>query len=62
MASRMRVKSGASHSKGLVKERSCLRCDHVFLSDGPYNRLCPSCREYLNALPTPEEEYSLGYF
>jgi hypothetical protein len=61
MAPRVQVKSRASLSKGRVKERSCLRCDQVFHSEGPYNRLCQACREYLNALPTPEEEYSLGY-
>jgi hypothetical protein len=61
MARRVPVRSRASLPKGQLKERICLRCDQVFFSEGPYHRLCQACREYLNALPTPEEEYSLGY-
>jgi hypothetical protein len=63
MAHRVQVKARASlsNSKRRVKKRICLRCDQVFLSEGPYNRLCQACREYLKALPTPEEEHSLGY-
>ena len=61
MAHRGRVKAGGSHSKRRVKKRVCLRCDQVFLSEGAYNRLCQACRGYLNAVPTPPEEYSLGY-
>jgi len=26
------------------RERRCLRCDQVFLSEGPHNRLCLSCQ------------------
>jgi 5-methylcytosine-specific restriction endonuclease McrA len=44
-----------------LKRRSCLRCDRMFLSEGPHNRLCQSCREFLAASPTPAEEYPLGY-
>jgi hypothetical protein len=61
MADRVRLKTGAVSSKRRVKKRICLRCDRGFLSEGPYNRLCQSCREYLNASPTPEEDYSVGY-
>jgi hypothetical protein len=61
MAHRARVKVRASLSSTLVQRRVCLRCDQIFLSEGPNNRLCPACREYLHAQPTPEEEYSLGY-
>jgi hypothetical protein len=46
--------------EGLI-DRLCLRCDRVFPSEGSYNRLCKSCLEYLNASPTPLEEYSIGY-
>jgi hypothetical protein len=61
MARRARVKARASHSRRLVQKRFCLRCDQIFFSEGPNNRLCQACREYLHAQPTPEEEYSLGY-
>src|SRR5919106_233516 len=44
-----------------LKRRACLRCDRTFLSEGPHNRLCQSCREFLAASPTPAEEYPLGY-
>jgi hypothetical protein len=44
-----------------MKRRLCLRCDREFLSEGPHNRLCQSCREFLAAAPTPTEECSLGY-
>jgi hypothetical protein len=42
-------------------QRACLRCDRAFPSKGPYNRLCKTCLEYLNASPTPDEEYTIGY-
>lgn len=29
--------------------RTCLRCDEAFASDGPSNRICPSCQE-VNAM------------
>ena len=25
--------------------RECLRCGRMFMSEGIYNRICPSCRE-----------------
>jgi hypothetical protein len=53
--------SKASSKKNGVKQRACLRCDRIFPSEGPFNRLCKACREYLNASPTPDEEYTLGY-
>lgn len=28
------------------KDRPCIRCNEVFKSEGPHNRLCKSCREY----------------
>jgi hypothetical protein len=44
-----------------MKRRLCLRCDREFLSEGPHNRLCQPCREFLAVAPTPVEEYPLGY-
>jgi hypothetical protein len=42
---------------GLV---TCLRCDRCFHSwDRRQNRLCTSCREYLNGEPSDEESYTL---
>jgi hypothetical protein len=42
---------------GLV---TCLRCDRCFHSwDRRQNRLCTSCREYLNGEPSDEETYTL---
>ena len=28
-----------------VRKRSCLGCDRVFLSNGPWNRFCPECTD-----------------
>jgi hypothetical protein len=36
------------------RNRACLRCDRPFPSEGPHNRLCQPCREYLGEYP-PEE-------
>jgi hypothetical protein len=58
MAHRARLHPRGSMSRR-IKQRSCLRCDQTFLSEGSYNRLCQACREYLNAMPTPEDEHSL---
>jgi hypothetical protein len=52
-------KSSPKNSK--LMQRDCLRCDRAFSSEGPFNRLCKACLEYLNASPTPLEEYSIGY-
>jgi hypothetical protein len=39
---------------------TCLRCDRCFYSwDRRQNRLCTSCREYLNGEPSDEETYTL---
>jgi hypothetical protein len=43
-----------------LTQRECLRCDRAFPSEGPFNRLCKTCLEYLNTSPTPIEEYSVG--
>jgi hypothetical protein len=34
--------------------RACLRCDHMFASSGPGNRLCTPCNDFLGISPTPE--------
>lgn len=26
------------------RTRKCLRCSEMFMSEGPHNRMCPSCR------------------
>jgi hypothetical protein len=61
MAQRTPAKATVSSARPLEQKRVCLRCDQIFLSEGPYNRLCPACREYMHTQPSPEEEYSLGY-
>jgi hypothetical protein len=56
---RSHVKPARSRTR--MRRRLCLRCDREFLSEGPHNRLCQSCREYLAGAPTPIEESPLGY-
>jgi predicted amidophosphoribosyltransferase len=41
------------------QQRACLRCDRSFMSTGPHNRLCDTCRETLSSTSTPEDEYSI---
>ena len=37
---------GAYHKgKRKRKKRKCLRCGKEFLSEGPHNRLCSSCKK-----------------
>ncbi len=57
----LRGYSKVSRKTRRVKRRACLRCDRMFLSEGPHNRLCQACREFLAASPTPADEYPLGY-
>jgi hypothetical protein len=61
MARIVRGRTKRSRRAVKLKERACLRCDRVFLSEGPHNRLCDVCRALLDAAPTPSPEYSLGY-
>jgi hypothetical protein len=61
MARRARTTPEAPSNEIELTQRDCLRCDRVFPSKGPYNRLCKTCLESLNASPTPDEEYSIGY-
>jgi hypothetical protein len=38
---------------------TCLRCDRHFYSwDRRQNRLCQSCREFLDTMPSEEESYT----
>jgi hypothetical protein len=48
-----------SHKGLKAKQRSCLRCDRVFASEGAHNRMCESCRHFLADSASPAEEYSL---
>jgi len=57
----MRAHVKPVRSRPRMKRRLCLRCDREFLSEGPHNRLCQPCREFLAVAPTPMEEYPLGY-
>jgi hypothetical protein len=50
-AERRAVTSTAKHPQ----TRACLRCDKPFRSDGPDNRLCDGCREYIHVNPTPSD-------
>jgi hypothetical protein len=51
MANRPKAKRAAP------KRRECLRCPRVFLSDGPHNRLCQPCREFLKEAPSVVDTY-----
>ena len=62
MAHTARITSKSSSKHHKLTQRDCLRCDRAFNSEGPFNRLCKTCLEYLNTSPTPLEEYSIGYF
>lgn len=37
-----------------MKERKCLSCGKTFLSSGPENRICPSCKEKNVYISLPE--------
>jgi len=50
---RARRRQAAIAAKGgpNVGARICLSCDRSFLSEGPWNRICPRCSERNVALP-----------
>jgi len=52
-AARARRRTAAIAAKGgpHVGPRICLSCDRVFLSEGPWNRICPRCSERNVSLP-----------
>lgn len=38
--------------------RPCLRCEKIFGSEGPHNRLCQSCRVFIEQSSSEVEVYS----
>lgn len=42
-------------NREVVKERTCLKCGHPFLSAGPQNRICPKCQRINAKLGTISE-------
>jgi hypothetical protein len=61
MARTARIGSKSPSKNIKLTQRDCLRCDRAFPSEGPFNRLCKTCLEYLNSSPTPIEEYTVSY-
>ena len=43
--------------KPALQPKQCLRCERQFMSWGPGNWLCTSCRGVIEANPSPVEEY-----
>jgi len=52
-AARARRRAAAIEAKGgpHVAMRLCLSCSRLFLSEGPWNRICPNCAERNLAAP-----------
>ncbi len=51
-------KKPSSSRRTYAGPTTCLRCDRIFHSwDRRQNRLCASCREYLNQQPSSDDEY-----
>lgn len=46
-------------TKGATVRRACLRCDRVFDSVGPHNRVCKPCKQVMDAGPTPETVHTV---
>jgi hypothetical protein len=42
------------------RQRTCLRCDRTFWSEGPHHRLCQTCREALATAPSAVEEHCVA--
>jgi hypothetical protein len=40
--------TGRKKAQKPTTPRDCLRCEQSFPSEGPYNRLCTSCRQAIN--------------
>ena len=61
-AARARRRTAAIEAKGgpHVGERLCLACGHSFLSEGPWNRICPHCSERNVAAPPRASAVHLG--
>ena len=43
-----RVVANQMFMKSTKKKRKCLMCDKLFVSEGPYNRRCPSCKRVVS--------------
>ena len=43
----------------IVTKRPCLRCERKFLSQGPHNRICSSCRQVITASLGDNAEYKV---
>lgn len=54
-----RYDKNAGLDRKLVKKRNCLRCDALFLSTGPENRLCDACRSENHKKAYPEDDFAL---
>lgn len=39
-----------------AKQRSCLKCGHLFDSAGPGNRICKRCAQINSRIPITEEQ------
>ncbi len=61
-AARARRRSAAIEAKGgpHVAVRLCLSCDRPFMSEGPWNRICPNCSERNVAAPPRASAVHIG--
>ena len=48
---KLNEKSSKTTPNSKAKPRICLSCDKTFLSEGPWNRICPRCSERNASLP-----------
>jgi hypothetical protein len=51
----------AKEAQDQRRERVCLRCDALFLSEGPGHRRCSVCTKIQAAQPSPELEYRVNF-
>ncbi len=60
---RARRREAAIVAKGgnQVGARICLSCDSPFLSEGPWNRICPQCSERNVAVPPRAMAAHMGF-
>lgn len=61
-AARARRRAAAIEAKGgpHVATRVCLSCNRFFLSEGPWNRICPNCTERNVAAPPRASAVHVG--
>jgi hypothetical protein len=61
-AARARRRTAAVEARGgpHMALRICLSCSHSFLSEGPWNRICPHCSERNVAAPPRASAVHLG--